>query len=129
MRKINFKATAVVWMGIKSLLAIAIFQSRDITKSSIFTELQPGHLLAYFPLQQDTYDYAPVGAMDGFGHHAVNSEAQFTNGGWNGTSGLYLNGNSSLKIPIDISSYLHPQLTIGAWVNFVTIPSKGETPE
>ena len=113
----------LLWLGI--YLFVAVSGESQFTKAksnndainNVFTALRPGHLLAYWPLIENAFDYAPFGSFEnGYLQHGTSHGVAQSVDGWNSTNGRRFDGNGSISTPVNINGYLHPKLTMGSWV-------------
>ncbi|RLN94298.1 hypothetical protein BBJ28_00004864 [Nothophytophthora sp. Chile5] len=79
---------------------------------SPFLALRPRHLVAFYPLDSDYQDYAPLGVA-GYQQHGV---ARRLASGISQESGARLEPGSGLDLPLNIHRRAFPRLTLGAWV-------------
>ncbi|RLN49512.1 hypothetical protein BBJ28_00003663 [Nothophytophthora sp. Chile5] len=80
---------------------------------SPFLALRPRHLVAFYPLDSDYQDYAPLGAA-GYQQHGV--ARRLAASGISQESGARLEPGSGLDLPLNIHRRAFPRLTLGAWV-------------
>jgi hypothetical protein len=92
----------------------------------MYTLLKPHHLLAYYPMTHNLYDYAPSGSCyDGYAQHGVNHGAQYKKNHQDASDGAYyFDGKGYIEVPINVNPELHPKITMGAWVQPLSTAGK-----
>ncbi|RHY59110.1 hypothetical protein DYB38_005661, partial [Aphanomyces astaci] len=108
----------MIWRIIGAAVVAAFVRtgSCDVNPWNPFTALRPGHLLTYFPFDNDMRDASPQGTTS---QTSVNMNVTLSQhsipSGVKGVS-AYFNGESYVEVQVNINSNVHPEVTMGAWV-------------